>query len=169
MAEIFGKLEKKVEEKVGGITKRGIIQEFKDFINRGNVVDLAVAFVMGAAFKTVVDSFAGTDKQPGILGGLIGAIFGGSQPDFSKKVLTVNGSDIPFGAFATASLNFFFVSVALFVVVKFYNRFRDALVSDEQAQKDQAAAAENEAVSVLLTEIRDELRASRLGESNERP
>ena len=110
MAEILGKIEKQVEKNVGRLTKRGIVQEFKEFINRGNVVDLAVAFVMGAAFKTVVDSFAGTDKQPGILGGLIGALFGGSQPDFSKKVLTVNGSDIPFGAFATASLNFFFVS-----------------------------------------------------------
>lgn len=162
MAEILGKIEKQVEKNVGRLTKRGIVQEFKEFINRGNVVDLAVAFVMGAAFKTVVDSFAGTDKQPGILGGLIGALFGGSQPDFSKKVLTVNGSDIPFGAFATASLNFFFVSIALFVVVKFYNRFRDTHASDEQ--KDEATA-EKEAVTALLEEIRDELRASRQGDT----
>ena len=85
MSEIFTKVE--------NLAKRGVIVEFKEFINRGNVIDLAVAFVMGAAFKTVVDSFAGSDKGPGILGGLIGAIFGGQQPDFSKKVLTVNGSD----------------------------------------------------------------------------
>ena len=116
MSEIFTKVE--------NLAKRGVIVEFKEFINRGNVIDLAVAFVMGAAFKTVVDSFAGSDKGPGILGGLIGAIFGGQQPDFSKKVLTVNGSDIPFGAFATSTLNFFFVALALFMVVKLYNRFR---------------------------------------------
>ena len=143
MSEIFTKVE--------NLAKRGVIVEFKEFINRGNVIDLAVAFVMGAAFKTVVDSFAGSDKGPGILGGLIGAIFGGQQPDFSKKVLTVNGSDIPFGAFATSTLNFFFVALALFMVVKFYNRFR----SNED--KEKAALNTND----LLVEIRDELRATR--------
>ena len=145
MAEIMNKVEK--------LSKRGIIIEFKEFINRGNVVDLAVAFVMGAAFKTVIDSFAGSDKSPGILGGLIGALFGGQQPDFSKKVLTVNGSDIPFGAFATATLNFFFVALVLFLVVKLYNRLR----SNEDATNE--AATTNE----LLAEIRDELRATRNG------
>ena len=143
MSEIFTKVE--------NLAKRGVIVEFKEFINRGNVIDLAVAFVMGAAFKTVVDSFAGSDKGPGILGGLIGAIFGGQQPDFSKKVLTVNGSDIPFGAFATSALNFLFVALALFMVVKLYNRFR----SNED--KEKAALNTND----LLVEIRDELRATR--------
>ena len=143
MSEIFTKVE--------NIAKRGVIVEFKEFINRGNVIDLAVAFVMGAAFKTGVDSFAGSDKGPGILGGFIGAIFGGQQPDFSKKVLTVNGSDIPFGAFATSALNFFFVALALFMVVKLYNRFRS---NDD---KEKAALNTND----LLVEIRDELRATR--------
>jgi large conductance mechanosensitive channel len=147
MAEILDK----VEGAVGKIAKRGIVTEFKDFINRGSVVELGVAFVMGAAFKTVVDSFAGSATSPGILGGLIGAIFGGQQPDFSKKVLTINGSDIPFGALATATLNFFFVSLALFLVVKLYNRFR----TSDDTKKDEASTND------LLTEIRDELRASR--------
>lgn len=143
MSEIFTKVE--------NLAKRGVIVEFKEFINRGNVIDLAVAFVMGAAFKTVVDSFAGSDKGPGILGGLIGAIFGGQQPDFSKKVLTVNGSDIPFGSFATSAMNFLFVALALFMVVKLYNRFRS---NDD---KEKAALNTND----LLVEIRDELRATR--------
>ena len=143
MSEIFTKVE--------NLAKRGVIVEFKEFINRGNVIDLAVAFVMGAAFKTVVDSFAGSDKGPGILGGLIGAIFGGQQPDFSKKVLTVNGSDIPFGAFATSTLNFFFVALALFMVVTLYNRFRS------KEDKEKASLNTND----LLVEIRDELRATR--------
>ena len=143
MSGIFTKVEK--------LAKRGVIVEFKEFINRGNVIDLAVAFVMGASFKTVVDSFAGSDKGPGILGGLIGAIFGGEQPDFSKKVLTVNGSDIPFGAFATSTLNFFFVALALCMVVKLYNRFRS------KEDKEKASLNTND----LLVEIRDELRATR--------
>ena len=146
MAEIMNK----VEEKVTKLTRRGIVGEFKEFVNRGNVVDVAVAFVMGAAFKTVVDSFAGSDKSPGILGGLIGAIFGGQQPDFSKKVVTVNGSDIPLGAFATASMNFFFVALVLFAVVKLYNRLRDNN-SDPDAPVEKST-------NDLLAEILDELR-----------
>jgi large conductance mechanosensitive channel len=148
MAEILSK----VEEKVGKLTKRGIVGEFKEFVNRGNVVDVAVAFVMGAAFKTVVDSFAGSDKSPGILGGLIGSVFGGQQPDFSKKVVSLNGSAIPLGAFVTASMNFFFVALVLFVVVKLYNRVRDT--SNDEAQ---SGTSTNE----LLAEIRDELRFAR--------
>ena len=148
MAEILNK----VESKLDGITKRGIVAEFKEFVNRGNVVDVAVAFVMGAAFKTVVDSFAGSGTSPGILGGLIGSIFGGQQPDFSKKVVTLHGSDIPLGAFATASMNFFFVALVLFAVVKLYNRFRDN-TSDETP----GGPSTND----LLAEIRDELRAAR--------
>jgi len=152
MAEILNK----VEEKVGKLAKRGIVSEFKEFVNRGNVVDVAVAFVMGAAFKTVVDSFAGSATSPGILGGLIGAVFGGKQPDFSKKVVNIHGSDIPFGAFATASMNFFFVALVLFGVVKLYNRFRD---------KGGDGAPTGPSTNDLLAEIRDELRAAR-GESN---
>ncbi|MFM8793503.1 MAG: large conductance mechanosensitive channel protein MscL [Acidimicrobiales bacterium] len=150
MAEFMGKVEKLAKEK---IARRGIVQEFRDFVNRGNVVDISVAFVMGAAFKTVVDSFAGSADQPGILGGLIGALFGGNQPDFSKKYVTVNGSHIELGKFATAGLNFLLVAVALFVVVKFYNRFRDR---DEQAKAD-----EGPSTNELLAEIRDELRRGR--------
>jgi large conductance mechanosensitive channel len=143
----------KVEEKVAAITRRGIVAEFKAFVNRGNVVDVAVAFVMGAAFKTVVDSFAGSEKSPGVLGGLIGSIFGGEQPDFSKRVITVNGSDIPLGAFATASMNFFFVALVLFMVVKLYNRIRDTAGEEEVG----AEVSTND----LLIEIRNELRAAR--------
>lgn len=163
MAELFDKIEKIAADTIAvdKIARRGIVAEFREFINRGNVVDLAVAFVMGAAFKTVVDSFAGTDKQPGILGGLIGALFGGSQPDFSKKVVTLNGSDIPLGAFATASLNFFLVAIALFVVVKLYNRFRDA--SGEPATESAPAAAGDTETTAILREIRDELRQGRTG------
>jgi large conductance mechanosensitive channel len=152
MPEIIEKVEKLAKEK---IARRGIVQEFREFINRGNVVDLSVAFVMGAAFKTVVDSFAGSATQPGILGGLIGAIFGGKQPDFSKKYVSVNGSHIELGAFATSTINFILVSIALFVVVKLYNRFRD---------KDDGSAAAEVSTNDLLIEIRDELRAQRGGQ-----
>lgn len=148
----------KVDQTVTAITKRGVIGEFRAFVNRGNVVDVAVAFVMGAAFKTVVDSFSGAGDNPGILGGLIGALFGGEQPDFSQKVVTINGSNIAVGAFVTALINFFLVAFALFLVVKFYNRLRE--------RNDDDASGTDTAVEVttndLLIEIRDELRQARL-------
>ena len=150
MAEIIDKVEQIAKK---GLPRRGIVKEFKEFINRGNVVDISVAFVMGAAFKTVVDSFAGSADQPGVLGGLIGAIFGGNQPDFSKKYVSINGSHIELGKFATAGLNFVLVAMALFVVVKLYNRFRDG---DDAVKKD-----EGPSTNQLLAEIRDELRRPR--------
>ena len=135
---------------VGQIDEKGkqLFGEFKEFINKGNVIDLSVAFVMGAAFKSVVDSIAGNGAgQPGILGGLLGSIFGGSQPDFSKKVITLNGSDIPLGAAVTSLMNFVLIGLALFVIVKLSNNFRE----------NKKVPTTNE----LLEEIRDELRAAR--------
>ncbi len=129
--------------------KFGIVHEFKLFINRGSVVDVAVAFVMGAAFKTIVDAVAGDGKNSqGVLGGLVGAIFGGTQPNFNDKGFSINGSFIPVGSLFTASLNFVMVGVVMFFVIKAYGRFR----------KGDAAETTNE----LLASIRDELRKNRL-------
>ena len=125
--------------------KFGILHEFKLFINRGSVVDVAVAFVMGAAFKTIVDAVAGDGKNnQGVLGGLVGAVFGGTQPNFNDKGFTLNGSFIPVGSLFTASLNFVMVGVVMFFVIKAYGRFR----------KEETAETTNE----LLASIRDELR-----------
>jgi large conductance mechanosensitive channel len=127
---------------------QSLVGEFKAFINRGSAIDLAIAFVMGATFKTVVDAFAGDGKgNPGVLGGLIGALFGGSQPNFNDVGVTLNGSFIPFGSMLTALVNFLLVAVVLFFVLKAYSRFR----------KSQSAETTNE----ILVAIRDELREQR--------
>jgi large conductance mechanosensitive channel len=127
---------------------QSLVNEFKAFINRGSVIDLAVAFVMGATFKTVVDAFAGDGKgNSGVLGGLIGALFGGSQPNFNDVGVTLNGSFIPLGSMLTALVNFVLVAIVLFFVVKAYSRLR----------KSQSAETTNE----LLASIRDELREQR--------
>ena len=132
--------------------KFGIVHEFKMFINRGSVVDVAVAFVMGAAFKTIVDAVAGDGKDnQGLLGGLVGAVFGGTQPNFNDKGFQLNGSFIPVGSLFTASLNFVMVGVVMFFVIKAYGRFR----TDENAL---TAETTNE----LLASIRDELRKNRV-------
>jgi large conductance mechanosensitive channel len=103
---------------------------------------------MGAAFKTVIDAVAGDGKDnQGLLGGLIGAIFGGNQPNFNDKGVTLNGSFVPVGSFLTSVLNFLLVSLVLFFVIKAYGRFR----------KTQPEETTNQ----LLASIRDELRQAR--------
>ncbi len=83
---------------------------FKKFLMCGNVVDLAVAVVMGAAFGAVVASFVANILTP-----LIAAIVG--KPDFSAYAAEVNGSKILYGTFVNAVLAFFFVSVAVYFFV----------------------------------------------------
>jgi large conductance mechanosensitive channel len=94
-----------------------MIREFKDFIARGNLVDLAVAFILGVAFAGVVTAFSD------LILSLVGAAFG-SDLTFDRLKAHVNGTPIPYGAFITALVNFVVVAVGLFLVVKAYNRFR---------------------------------------------
>ena len=124
---------------------KSLWHEFKDFVNRGNLVTIAVAFVLGAAFKTVIDSITGTPETAGLVGGVLGAIFGGDQPDFNNRGITVNGSFIPIGGFFSALLNFLLIALVVFFVVKAYNAFK---------RSSDAGPTEIE----LLTEIRDSLR-----------
>lgn len=89
---------------------RGILKEFKDFIARGNLVDLAVAVVIGTAFAALVGSFVANMITP-----LIAAIFG--QPDFSELQFTINGSVFFYGKFINALITFLSVSAAIFFFV----------------------------------------------------
>jgi large conductance mechanosensitive channel len=89
-----------------------MIKGFRDFILRGNVVDLAVAVVIGAAFGAVVTAFVADIITP-----LIAAIFG--KPDFSNLTFTINNSKFLYGAFINAVISFLLIALAvyLFVVV----------------------------------------------------
>jgi large conductance mechanosensitive channel len=123
---------------------------FRDFLLRGNVVDLAVAVVIGASFGAVVAAFA-TD----FIGGIIGAI--GGTPDFGDAGPTVNGSKIVYGSTITALLNFLIVAAAVYFVVvvpmnALASRRADAADADTPAPSDEAR---------LLTEIRDLLAEGR--------
>jgi large conductance mechanosensitive channel len=87
-----------------------MIREFRDFLLRGNVVDLAVAVVIGAAFATVVTSFTGDILTP--LLGLLGV------PDFSNlTITTAGGAVIAYGNFLNASISFLLVAAAIFFFV----------------------------------------------------
>ena len=87
-----------------------MIKEFRQFLLRGNVVDLAVAVVIGAAFGAVVTAFVADLITP-----LIAAIFG--KPSFSSLTFTINGSHFLYGDFLNAVLSFVLVAAAIFFVV----------------------------------------------------
>jgi large conductance mechanosensitive channel len=118
-----------------------VIQEFKDFINRGNVLDLAVAVVLGAAFGAVVTSFVDD-----ILMQVIAAI--GGEPDFSALSVDIGEGELRYGAFLTAIVSFLLIAVGVFIVVKAVNALK--------LEKDEEPAGPSEAQ--LLTEIRDLLQ-----------
>ena len=88
-----------------------MIQGFKDFISRGNVVELAVGVIIGAAFKNIVDALV-----DGIINPLIAAAIG--KPDFSDAfILTLNGTDVKFGVLITAVINFLLMALALYLCI----------------------------------------------------
>ena len=122
-----------------------MIKGFRDFLMRGNVVDLAVAVVIGAAFGAVVAAFT-TD----FIGGIIGAI--GGTPDFANAGFTVNGSKIVYCSTINALINFAIVAAAIYFVVVVPMQ---ALARRRGADADTPAPSDE---TVLLTDIRDLLR-----------
>ena len=125
-----------------------MIQEFKDFVNKGNFVDIAVAFVVGAAFATVVAAF--TERVVSPLIAMVGDT--GDLKDFGTFGTDNAGS---VGAFLEASINFLIVAFVMFLVVKAYNTFKER--NADPAAPDEAADPED---IVLLREIRDALAVS---------
>jgi large conductance mechanosensitive channel len=93
-----------------------VLKEFKNFALRGNVVELAVAVILGLAFNQVVQSFAND-----ILMALIGGIFG--QPNFAALSVQVGDAVVTYGAFINAVVNFLLIALALFLVVRAMNRW----------------------------------------------
>jgi large conductance mechanosensitive channel len=125
-----------------------VLRGFKDFIMRGNLVELAVAFIIGGAFATVVTSFTA------VILSLIAKVTGGKNPDMTS----FKPGDIPLGAFLTAAIAFVILAaVVYFFVVTPYNRLQARMSRGEEP----APAAPDIA---LLTEIRD-LLADRTGTS----
>jgi large conductance mechanosensitive channel len=124
-----------------------VIKGFKDFLLRGNVVDLAVAVVIGLAFGMVVTAFAAD-----FIGGIIGAI--GGSPDFGTAGFTVNGSKIIIGSTINALINFLIVAAAVyFFVVLPINKLMERRKRGEEPEVE----APSEDI-LLLQEIRDLLR-----------
>lgn len=120
--------------------------EFKQFISRGNVLDLAVAVVIGGAFGAIVNSLVNDILMP-IIGILIGGL------DFTGLAITVGDARVQYGNFIQAIVNFLIIAAALFFVVKGAN----ALMRQKQEAPASPPAPSPE--ERLLTEIRDLLKA----------
>ncbi len=124
---------------------KGFIKEFKEFISRGSVIDLAVAVVIGGAFTKIVNSLVDDIIMP-----IIGVIIGGIN--FENLMITVGTAEIKYGMFIQAIVNFLLISLVIFSIIKSINQFKK-----KEEEKPEEPAAPSEDV-VLLTEIRDLLR-----------
>ena len=140
-----------------------MLKEFKEFAMRGNVVDMAVGIIIGAAFGRIVTSFVGDIIMPP-LGLLIGNV------DFSQLYVSLNGESFPdmdaavaagapllkYGAFIQTVFDFIIVAFAIFMAVKAMNKLKR---KEEEAPAPAAPPAPSDEVK-LLTEIRDALKKS---------
>jgi large conductance mechanosensitive channel len=121
-----------------------MVQEFRDFIAKGNMIDIAVGFIMGAAFTALIGALVDDVLMP-----IVAIPFG--EPSFDALIWTVNDSEILIGSFITAVVAFLLVAVAVFFfIVKPYNAYRERTGGDED---EDAGPDEIE----LLTQIRDSL------------
>lgn len=125
-----------------------MVKEFREFISRGNLVELAVAFVMGVAFASVVSSF--TERIVNPLLGKVFSLDGLGKLGTFTDTLADDGYPVgSVGVFIGAVINFMIIAFVMFLVVKAYNRM--------QAAEEDAAPEEPAEDVVLLREIRDSL------------
>lgn len=138
-----------------------MFKEFKEFATRGNVLDMAVGIIIGAAFTTIVSSLVDDILMPPL-----GLILG--ELDFSNLFITLGAEEyaslaaareagapvIAYGLFINAVIKFLLVALALFLVIRQFNRFR---------KEEEAAPAAPPRQEVLLEEIRDLLRQQKQG------
>jgi large conductance mechanosensitive channel len=119
-----------------------MLKEFRDFINRGNVMDLAVAVILGAAFTSIVNSLVNDIIMP-----LIGVILGGL--DFAALSVTVSNAVIAYGKFLQAIVNFLVIAIVIFLLVRTINKMQRPALAAPPEPSDEVK---------LLTQIRDLLK-----------
>ncbi|WP_108258732.1 large-conductance mechanosensitive channel protein MscL [Mangrovicoccus ximenensis] len=136
-----------------------LVQEFKAFISRGNVMDMAVGIIVGAAFTGIVNSLVADLINP-VLGLVVGGI------DFTDMAITFGEGEmaatLAYGKFIMAVINFLIIAWVVFLLVKAVNRVKDGLAQKARGDvPDPADAAELPAPTEteILTEIRDLLKA----------
>lgn len=127
-----------------------IVDEFKAFAMKGNVLDLAVAVVIGAAFGKIVSSLV-TDIITPIIGLLMGGV------NFSGLSYTLGDAVVTYGVFVQSVIDFVIVAFAIFMVVKGINKAQQKVAKKEEVVKEEKPKEPSEEVKLLM-EIRDSLR-----------
>lgn len=125
-----------------------MMKEFKEFISRGNVMDMAVGIIIGGAFTAIVGSLVADIITP-IIGMLLGGV------NFSELAVTVGSASLTYGNFIQAIINFLLVAWVLFMIVKAMNKMKR---KEEEKPAEPEAPAEPPEDIVLLREIRDSLK-----------
>lgn len=139
-----------------------MLKEFKEFISRGNVLDLAVGVIIGSAFSGIVTSLVNNVLTP-----LIGMVFGGV--DFSGLAITIGEEQILYGAFIQTIFDFLITAFCLFIIVKFVNKINNNI--KKASKKDKAKEEKKEEAPkknddiILLEEIRDLLKDNKKGKN----
>jgi len=133
-----------------------MLEEFKKFIARGNVLDLAVGVIIGSAFSSIVTSLVNNIFTP-----LIGIVFGGI--DFSNLAIKLGSEQIMYGAFIQTVFDFLITAICLFIIVKVVNNFNDNVKKiAKKGKKEEAVEVKVEVKKsddiLLLEEIRDLLK-----------
>ncbi len=136
------------------VKKPKVIDEFKEFISRGNVIDLAVGVIMGSAFTAIVNSIVNDLVMP-----LIGILFGGIDFTSLKFVITPASDGVPeaaicYGNFIQSVVNFLLIALVIFLTVKLINKFHRKKEEPAEEEKPEEPSEE----ILLLREIRDSLK-----------
>ena len=124
------------------------IDEFKKFIARGNVIDLAVGVIIGGAFSSIVTSLVNNILTP-----ILGLVLGGV--DFSNLSITFRDTKIEYGAFIQSIIDFLIIAICIFIIIKFINKITHLKKKEEENVKESPKKS-NEVL--LLEEIRDLLK-----------
>ena len=128
---------------------KNTIHEFKKFIARGSVIDLAVGIIIGGAFSTIVTSLVNNILTP-----ILGLILGGV--DFSNLAITFKDTRIEYGAFIESIINFLIIAFCLFILIKFINKISNLKKKEEIKEKPKKPED-----VILLEEIRDLLKENK--------
>ena len=133
------------------------VEEFKKFIARGNVIDLAVGVIIGGAFSSIVTSLVKNMLNP-----ILRLALGGA--DFSNLAITFKNTRIEYGAFIQSVIDFLIVAICIFALVKFINKIMHLKKKEEEKPAEPKKSAE----VLLLEEIRDLLKEENKSKTNKK-
>lgn len=146
--------------KISAVSNKGVVGEFKQFISRGSMIDMAVGVVMGSAVTTIVNSIVNNLISP-----LIAMIFG--KPDLSGLLtITYRNATISFGAVLTALLNFFLIALAVyFCIILPINKLRQISRAASGVKDKPGTPSTEDQTLQLLQQIAADIRATRTDEN----